>query len=112
MRNLSLAEEYKRIRRDFFPRWDRQQQWKCRSMPDLHGAHGRCQREKKTIYVQQGMTGIRLRVVLIHEIAHAVLGPHQGHGRRFGGRILKAAEKAERLGDSELGAALRQEARA
>ena len=105
-----LEREFDAVRRNFFPRWDRNRDWKPRMVRDPYGASGRCRPDTKTIEVSpstplEGDNG--LTMLLIHEIAHAVT-PH-GHGRSWQRRMEKAAQRAEALGRPDLAEQLRAE---
>jgi hypothetical protein len=53
---------------------------------------GFCDVARRTILVQRGLTGQRLRRVLLHEMCH-IGCPH--HGARFQARLLRLAEQGE-----------------
>jgi hypothetical protein len=98
---------FKQIKREFFPNWDRMNQWKIRrgsrskwkSGGQQFFTHesGFCDREKKTIFVSDSMDN---ELVIIHEICHAVASG--GHGVVWQERFRKAATRAAALGKAEL----------
>jgi len=60
MKSDALREEWELIRRQFFPRWDRERRWQIKVVSDLDGAMGRCCPEERTIYlacIPQGVKG-------------------------------------------------------
>jgi hypothetical protein len=105
MKKCHIQEQYEEVRRDFFPRWDRQKNWSLHVIQDLDGAHGRCDAPHKRIV--SGFNGDELVLVLIHEIAHAVVSG--GHGKKWQARMERAAIAAEGLGRMELAGLLRKE---
>ena len=94
------------VRTMFFPAWDRERRWKIVQAHDLNGAQGHCDHATRTISILEGISGDRLTVLLVHEIAHAVVGPH--HGKCWLKRIEQAALQAEQL-HGPLAALLREE---
>ncbi len=108
----TLRQEFDRVRREFFPRWDTKREWRVRTVSDPCYSDGRCRDDTKTIEVNSGRRATRadggrmsLTALLIHEIAHAVTP--LGHGKRWQARMLSAAERAERLGRKDLADELR-----
>ena len=98
------------VRTNFFPRWDKDQQWSVRINGDLPG-DGRCEDEIKTIHVRcVAKNRNDLHILLIHEISHAVAGG--GHAKRWRARMLKAAQRAKRMGLNILEKMLDQEVEA
>jgi hypothetical protein len=95
------------VRRCFFPAWDRRQQWKIVQVDALDGAHGRCDRGRKTVSILKGIGGDNLTATLIHEIAHAVTDDH--HGKRWQQRMEMAAVRADYLGLVTVANGLRME---
>lgn len=109
-----LTEEYEFVRKTFFPRWDRKEAWKAKkgSHTGYPEEHGYCDAESRTIFinprhVEKG--GGQLRLMLVHEICHAVAGA--GHGKRWRSRMEKAAEVAASEGMSELADLIREDAK-
>jgi len=107
MKSDALREEWELIRRQFFPRWDRERRWQIKVVSDLHGTMGRCCPEERTIYLACIPQGVKGRLLLIHEIAHAVTA--SGHGKKWQRRMARAALRAEQLGFYELADAIRNE---
>jgi hypothetical protein len=102
-----VEHEFEEVRTTFFPRWDRGRLWKVEVAHDLDGAQGKCYPNTKTIKILDGMTGLDLTALLIHEIAHAAV--NVWHGGRWRARMLVAAEQAERLGKGKLAQVLRKQ---
>jgi hypothetical protein len=98
--------EFDYVRQTYFPRWDRKKEWNCHVLDDVDGAEGQCRSESKTIKI--GYTvGSRLRLLFIHEIAHAAASV--GHDKKWQARMKKAAQKAETIGEFELSGEIRKE---
>jgi hypothetical protein len=102
------------ICRDYFPRWRNAQHWELRqgSRGQWIGAQGErlytteqgyCDPANRIIWLSDTST-----VTLIHEICHAVTSA--SHDKRFRTRLRKAAQHAERLGETTLAGALYKEA--
>jgi hypothetical protein len=73
---MEIESVYEQIRKDYFPRWDRKHEWRIQVVEDLHGAIGFCYDESKTISIVKGSwvshsPGLDIKLILIHEIAHA-----------------------------------------
>ncbi len=94
------------IRKTFFPRWDRERQWRIVADSQMI-AMGKCFRDSRLIKIPY-ITSREddLYELLIHEICHAVTDDY--HSRRWKARMLKAAEKAENIGFPSLGEVLRR----
>jgi hypothetical protein len=111
MRQRNLEEDYERefnyVRKTYFPLWDRKQEWKLQVLDDDDGAEGHCNAESKTIRVQYTAKN-RLRLLFIHEIAHAA-ATYGGHGKKWLARMEKAAKKAESIGEIELSGEIRKD---
>jgi hypothetical protein len=105
-----LNTEFATVRKQFFPRWDREGRWRLRLVDDLFGAQGKCDSDAKEIKIAFRLTGDELHLLLIHEIAHAVTGG--GHGQIWQTRMLKAAQQAECLEHPDMALALRKEVEA
>jgi hypothetical protein len=105
-----LQREFARVRRVFFPRWDRKREWHVRWFPDLCGADGKCFRGTKVIGIAHGVRMKDLTLVLIHESAHAVV--FGGENERWKARMRRAAQKAEKLGENRLAKQIQAEVRA
>jgi len=91
----------------FFPRWRSRPKWHLRT-GCLNGGHGFCDSKRKKILIGSSPTDAEGKVVLIHEIVHAVTG--SGHDKRFISRLLQCAKTAQEKGISELAALLKNEA--
>lgn len=102
-----IERQYEEVRRIFFPRWDRRTMWRLQIVEDLDGAYGRCDAPHRRIRMISGFNGNQLVLVLIHEIAHAVV--NGGHGKKWQARMELAAITAEALGRTELAGLLRRE---
>jgi hypothetical protein len=111
-----LEQLFQDMRRDYFPRWRNAAHWKIREgiREQWVGTDGEtcfsteagyCDEETRTIWVNPHASR-SLKVVLIHEICHAVAG--KSHGQGFFNRMRKASERAAGLGDTELAAELQQ----
>jgi hypothetical protein len=98
-------KEFQYVKETFFPTWDKQGLWRLELAEDLNGATAYCKTEPKTIEVLKSVGFDKLRVILIHEISHAVTSC--GHGKPWLSRMEKAAQKAERLGMNDLAQQIR-----
>jgi len=111
MRQRNLEEDYERefdyVRKTYFPRWDRKKEWKLQVLDDDDGAEGHCNAESKTIRVQYTPKR-RLRLLFIHEIAHAAAS-YGGHSKKWLARMEKAAKQAESIGEIELSSEIRKD---
>jgi hypothetical protein len=104
-----LAREFTAVRKVYFPKWDRMRRWRCRFLRATmvtSDCHGRCDDEKKIIYISKNAED--LIALLIHEICHAVT-QRANEGRTWQERMLKAVKVADRIGHSRLAESLRQE---
>lgn len=103
-------DDFDQIRKLYFPRWDREQRWSFRvalAPGMIHGSF--CDSRNRVIYVSPEDAADPLaRMVLVHEISHAVTTKR--HGKRFQERMLTAAERADKLGDTALAGQLREDA--
>lgn len=98
--------EFDYVRQTYFPRWDRKKEWKLQVLEDVDGAEGQCRYESKTIKIRYTVES-RLRLLFIHEIAHAAASV--GHDKKWQARMEKAAQKAETIGEFELSGEIRKE---
>ncbi len=111
----ALQEEFEYVRESFFPRWDRKREWKVEyteeplpvTAEDNPYFIACCTHATKTITVLRSecLVGDQLKVVLIHEVCHAIAFKAfglLGHGEFWCGRMQVAAEKAARLGMVEM----------
>ena len=100
-----LQKQFAFVRGTFFPRWDREDEWKVRVVPNDEGCW--CLRELRTIKIASEFLKDRqqeLPVVLIHEVAHAVTT--DSHGKRWVARMKAAVKTAESAGHPRLAADL------
>lgn len=102
-----LQEAFHYIRINFFPRWDKSNEWKVLEDPD-YPRSGWCDTEGKRIIIENpGQNLTDLHCLLIHEIGHAVSSPY--HGKKFQTRLLKAADRADRIACPRLANAIRED---
>lgn len=113
-RGTKLQRAFRAVRKDFFPRWDRERRWRARASGLAAGLFsttaGTCDRRTQLIRVAKEAADKgddELNAILIHEICHAIIPG--GHGRRFLDRMLKAAAKADALGKHRLAELLRDD---
>lgn len=103
---VALHRAFEAVRQRYFPRWDREQQWRVRvgfHSPELGRADGYCDGESKTIWINptRVTSGDDLDQLLIHEICHAIAG--KGHTqKRFQARLHQVAGTARKLGRDTL----------
>jgi hypothetical protein len=90
---MDFATTVEHVRTVFFPRWDKERQWKIVRANDLDVAQGHCKRATKKISMLDGIEGKDLYALLIHEIAHAV--SNDCHGKRWLKRMEDAANHAQ-----------------
>ncbi len=102
-----LQEEFEFIRKTFFPRWDRKEEWRIILVQDINGTQGECLKRTKTIHILKELGSIEeLQALLIHEICHAV--GYWGHARKWQDRMLRSARQAADSGLSALADILRR----
>ena len=102
-----LKKPFEFVRKMFFPRWDRARRWGVKRVWHLP-AQGRCDRASKNILIKDRPPHEdELYCLLIHEICHAVSSPY--HGRRWQDRMMKAGDKADKIGHKELAEMLDEE---
>ena len=111
---MDVGSVYIQIKRDYFPRWDSNNEWKLRIVDDLYGAQSGCNTESKTITlvrdcsIHPGDPKIaHLKVILIHEISHATARGF--HDAEWITEMEKASERAAHLGDMELARLIKEE---
>lgn len=102
-----IQTEFQAVRSTFFPRWDRKRLWQVEVVGDLDGSQGKCFTNTNTIKILDGVTGLDLTALIIHEIAHAVVNVY--HGKTWQTKMLEVAHEAERLGRMELAERLRNQ---
>lgn len=107
-KSRSLSDVFQSVRTEYFPRWDRKRTWRVKSSASLL-VDGICHMDRRLIVLRHSADweSADVRMTLIHEICHAVVPG--GHGQRWQGRMLKAAECAMFRGDLELSRLLKQE---
>jgi hypothetical protein len=106
----ALQKEFERVRETFFPRWDRKREWKVEYTAEPLAVTAEdhpyfiayCAHSTKTITVlcSECLVGNQLKVVLIHEVCHAIAFKAfglLGHGDFWRHRMQAIAEKAARL---------------
>ena len=114
MKRDGLEGAFLRIRKSFFSRWRHGDEWSVTSKHDdpfEAESEGLCITEKKRIYINPQVVrtgGDNLRVILIHEICHALTGTIR-HGVLFQRRMRKALRDVELNQDGDLATDLRAE---
>jgi hypothetical protein len=104
-----LKKSFEFVRTAFFPRWDKNREWGIKRVWHLP-AHGKCDRLSKNILLKElSQEEDELHYILIHEICHASSSPY--HGKCWQERMIKASERAERLGFKELSKLIDEEAK-
>ena len=102
-----LREAFLFVRKTFFPRWDKKNQWVVKELDSLP-SQGKCDLDKKAILVRSvPEKDHELYWLLIHEICHTVASP--GHAKKWCNRMGKAADTAQELGYTELSKMLNAE---
>lgn len=99
-----IKDEFNWIRQNFFPRWDRKELWHVTSErpKDYLVDMDLCDWEEKRIHICSDSSGDELRVILIHEITHAVVPHSTMHGHKWQKRMIKASLRAKQLGEHRL----------
>lgn len=104
-----LSQRFQRIKREFFPRWDKNNQWRIRQDKRYkRPGYAECQAERKTIKVNlykldnlnRNISEDDVDQLIIHEICHAVV--NQYHGPNFYKRIKEVRLHAESIGRRSL----------
>jgi len=105
-----VLEFARRIKADYFAKWDAENEWIFELVDDTDGAQGLACYKEKTIRITP-VSLSDLPLLLIHEICHAACyRRNPGHGKHWKNRMLKAAADAEnKYGDFRLAEALRNE---
>ena len=94
-----LEGAFNDVRKIFFPRWDRQKKWSVELIPDLPSP-GRCEIGiKKIILKLIPEDDDELKLILIHEICHALIPNHK---KRWRDRLRIAAAKAKSIVETAL----------
>jgi hypothetical protein len=102
----ALKETVEFVRKTFFPRWHKEGRWTFQLNPKAKQESGRCIDEGKLIWISPFENDPI--AVLIHEICHAVC-PNHSHGSRWQRRMLKAAQRAQDIGNPKPAKSLREE---
>jgi hypothetical protein len=106
--NRSFRKAFDLVRQVYFPRWDRKRLWRVRSAKNLNGAVGYCDFTGKLIKAASILENDdELTALLIHEIAHAATASY--HTKRWLTRMEKAAQRAKRVGRSNLARLIRKD---
>jgi hypothetical protein len=99
--------EFERIRRMFYPRWDLKRAWKIKVGFRVKGCdpnHCFCDKDNLTIWISpnvaKGKGPYSLAYVLVHEICHAITTGE--HKKLFFDRMRRNLEIAIRLGETEI----------
>jgi len=94
-----LHDAFAYVRSTFFPLWDRDAEWTVSEVGDLP-VDGKSDEREKTIAVHVVSDDDDLHFLLIHEICHAVAST--GHGKKWLDRLMKAGDRARRIGRETL----------
>jgi hypothetical protein len=104
-----LSQRFQMIKREFFPGWDKKNQWRIRQDKKFkRPGHAECRAELKTIRVNlhnldnlhRNISEDDVDALIIHEICHAVVNSY--HGRKFCNRLKEARQHAESIGRRDL----------
>jgi hypothetical protein len=111
-KRLTLSEIFDVIRKDYFPRWDREKQWIIQ-FDGLRSLSGLCEQESSTIWIcaQAPERGVKLKAIIIHEMCHALRHCY-GHGTSWQKVMLRKASIAEEKGEKRLSCLLYDQVRA
>jgi hypothetical protein len=101
----SIKGQWEMVRKEFFPRWDREKKWKCFAT-DAGGSDGECLKGRKIIKLAN-FTSKTLLLLLVHEICHSVT--RGGHGKEWCARMATAAKRADAIRMKSLAAQIRKE---
>ena len=105
--SMNLRQHFLEIKRQFFPRWDRDNLWRIRTS-SYRNVHGYCDIKRRVVEVVARYDNPDEQdCLLIHEICHAVAS--LGHGKKWFARMEKAASRAKQLGRHKLALILRNE---
>ena len=111
-----LSQRFQRIKREFFPRWDKKNEWRIRQDSRFkRPGYAECQVERKTIKINlhnldnihRNISENDVDVLIIHEICHAIVNGY--HGPRFCNRLKEARLHAESIGRKSLAELLLKE---
>ncbi len=70
-------------------------------LPGRETVTGVCRHRTRTILVKRELSGDRLRVTMLHEMAHVAARDEPGHGPRFRSQLLRLAARGESLAREE-----------
>ena len=108
MTDHKFRETFDQVRKEFFPRWDRQRHWRARIARKLNGSVGHCDFTSRVIEAfQVPDDDDELAALLIHEIAHAATASY--HAKRWITRMERAAQQAKAIRRSRLARLIREE---
>jgi predicted metal-dependent hydrolase len=101
-----LKQAFDRVKRSFFPTWDRKSLWRVRAATFL-APSGRCETSRKVIFIRE-IPDCRdeLDQLLIHEICHYNASTH---GSKWCRNMEKAAQRAESIGRQKISQWIRSE---
>jgi len=106
MTEADVLELFDRIKKQYFPHWDKNNLWHIEI--NKLTISGLCRSPTKTIHIAIHIVNDeRLTLVIIHEICHAVT--YSSHGEKWQKRFLSAASRADMLGDHKLASKIREE---
>lgn len=94
MLQMEIEHLFHRVKRLYFPRWDRENKWHIVKNSRFSWDAG-CDSDTKTIYIREYAT-ISL---VAHEISHALF---PNHGKQWQARLLKVAEQSRSSGRRKL----------
>jgi hypothetical protein len=94
-----LQAAWHAMRKDYFPRWDRERRWRIRH-GNLPGAcRGKCFPDKRLVVIAEYPDDPDKRDwLLIHETCHAFRGCGGNHGATWQARMTRASRRARALG--------------
>lgn len=104
---MNIQQRFRRIKKLFFPRFDRDNRWRAKSS-SKRNVHGYCDSEHRVIEIAHNFSDDpdELDLLLIHEICHAFAS---SHGKMWQDRMQKAAQRADEIERHELAKLLRDE---
>lgn len=105
MNRAILKATFEKIKKEYFPRWDRQGKWKVKIASRFLPSTGRCFPEKKEIHISPRMS-CSLECLLIHEICHTSAFTHE---KKWQERLIKKAKIAKRRGEETFASELIKE---
>ncbi len=106
MNNIFLKKTFYAIRKQYFPRWDKNNLWSV-IIKGRGINQGYCDLDNKRIEINLHLANEDLEFILIHEICHAIASCY--HGNNWSRRMLQAAEKAERYNNHDLALLIRKD---